>query len=316
MIVSPDAHQVAVVSNPSKNASESIADVVAAACEARGWRAPWTYDTTEDDPGASQATAARERGATIVIAAGGDGTVRAVAASLEGSDVALGIVPLGTGNLLARNLDIPLSGAKDAVEVALGAQSRRIDVGHLRLEGAAGDAADHVFLVIAGIGFDAVLMENTNATLKRRAGAIAYVASGLKLWNSRRLLTTVTVDDEDSVNLHARSLIVGNCGYLQGGIVLLPDAQPDDGLLDVAAIGIRRGLGGWFEVGGAVLLQSLSGRRSKRQRSGGPIPQLSGRSIHVHSARVESVQVDGDPIGRGRVLVAHVEQRALVVKVP
>ena len=316
MTVSPAVQQVAVVSNPAKSSCETLPRAVAAACEVRGWPAPWGYDTTAQDPGFGQATAARERGATVVIAAGGDGTVRAVAAGLEGSDVALGIVPLGTGNLLARNLDIPLSGPEPAIEVALGERSRRIDVGHLRLDGASGDSSDHVFLVIAGIGFDAVLMENTNPALKKRTGAFAYVASGLKLWNLRRLLATVTVDDQAPTTMHARSLLIGNCGYLQGGIVLLPDAEPDDGMLDVAAIGTRRGPGGLFEVGGAVLLQSVGRRKHKRQHSGGAIAHLSGRSIHVHSSRVEAVQVDGDPIGRARVLEAHVEQRALVLKVP
>lgn len=316
MSTSPNAHQVAVVSNPSKSSTDAAKEAVVAACSERGWPAPWMYDTTEEDPGEGQATAARERGAGVVIAAGGDGTVRAVAGGLEGSDVALGIVPLGTGNLLARNLNIPLTGPADSVKVALGARARRIDVAHLHLEGESGETADHVFLVGAGIGFDAVLMENTDDALKKRAGSLAYVAAGLKLWNLRRLLTTVTVDDATPVNLHTRSLIIGNCGYLQGGIALMPDAKPDDGMLDAAAIGTRQGVGGWIELGGAILLQSMGRRVRRLQRSKGPITHLSGKSIHVHAERVEAVQVDGDPVGHARVLTAKVNQRALLVRVP
>jgi diacylglycerol kinase family enzyme len=217
---------------------------------------------------------------------------------------------------LARNLGIPLSGHAGSIDVALGARARRIDVGHLHLESPDGGSSDHVFLVGSGIGFDAVLMENTDPELKKRAGALAYVAAGLKLGNLRRLLTTVSVDDQTPVNLHTRSLIIGNCGYLQGGIALLPDAKPDDGLLDVAAIGTRSGLGGWLEVGGAMLLQNMGRRVRKLQRSGGPITHLSGQSIHVHAERAEAVQVDGDPVGHARVLVASIAQRALLVKAP
>src|SRR5690606_41795761 len=80
---------------------------------------PLWLETTVEDPGAGQVRTALARGASVVIAAGGDGTVRAVAEGLAGTDTPMGVLPLGTGNLLARNLDVPLTGYRDMVTTAL-----------------------------------------------------------------------------------------------------------------------------------------------------------------------------------------------------
>src|SRR5699024_2373717 len=117
-----------------------------------GWEDPLILETTEDDPGRGPAEEAVAAGVDVVIAGGGDGTVRAVADALVGTDVALGILPLGTGNLLARNLDVVLDRPEWALRTALTGTSALIDTGTLRVDP---DGEATTFLVMAGIGFDA-----------------------------------------------------------------------------------------------------------------------------------------------------------------
>ena len=178
---------VAVVVNPTKigDMGDLKAVVEQAAADA-GYSATRWYGTTPDDPGAGQTRAALAEGPAVVIAAGGDGTVRAVAGQLAGTDIPLGILPLGTGNLLARNLNLPLgSSLSNLAMVALTGRLQRIDVGRIGApeptEGELAQIADmgpdarpfagcEPFLVIAGMGFDADVMNDADHGLKHAMG--------------------------------------------------------------------------------------------------------------------------------------------------
>ena len=168
--------RLAVILNPIK--VEDVGQfraVVGAMAKESGWSEPtWQY-TTVEDPGTGMAEKAAVSGADLVIVCGGDGTVREVCAELAGTGIPVGIIPAGTGNLLARNLDIPLY-LRSAIDVALNGQDRAIDLVRVGGDG----IEDTHFMVMAGMGFDAAIMEGVNEEIKKKIGWIAYVVSGLR----------------------------------------------------------------------------------------------------------------------------------------
>lgn len=300
----------AVIANPTKFMDES-AEVswIERRCAALGWGRPMWLETRAEDPGHGQARLALAEGAATVLAYGGDGTVRAVAAELAGTEVPLGILPAGTGNLFARNVSVPLTDLNDALDVALGGQVRSLDVGRVEVDVSGEDAEPlrDTFLVMAGIGFDAEVMATVPAQLKERVGWWAYVVAGARRLNGQRTKVTLRLDDGVPLHRRARSVIVGNCGELTGGVQLMPAAQVDDGWLDVAVVA-PRGVVGW----GAVVATVLS-----RSRRGHPVVELFRcRRVEIRAEKPLHVQLDGDPTGKARVLRAQVEPLSLRVRVP
>jgi diacylglycerol kinase family enzyme len=328
---------VAFVANPSKPDVSDLKGAVLLAVAELGIPEPLWIETTVEDPGVGQTKDAVARGAGVVVAVGGDGTVRAVAEGLVGTGVPMGLMPLGTGNLLARNLDIPISDPLEAMRVAVTGLDRTIDVGWLRITRFAPDgdgdgehrpddtsggttpegapAKDHIFLVIAGIGFDAAMVADTDDQLKARVGWMAYFVSGMRHLHGRRLRTSVRLDEHPASAVRLRSLLIGNCGKLPGGITLLPDAVLDDGWLDIAAIDTRGGVAGWAQLLGEVALQGV-GVRTDLPAKIGRIDHARARTVKVRVSGGEHVQVDGDLVGRALELTARVDAGALVVRVP
>jgi len=164
-----DRPMAAVVANPIRVEPGTRARITAT-CTSLGWAEPLWLETTVDDPGTGQARTAVEQGADVVLACGGDGTVRSVAQALAGTGVAMGLVPMGTGNLLAKEVGVP-SDTAAATRVALTGDDRTIDVGRIRVDG---DEDERVFLVMAGTGLDAVVMENTALAKSPSAVVIGF----------------------------------------------------------------------------------------------------------------------------------------------
>ncbi|MBO1751518.1 diacylglycerol kinase [Actinotalea sp. BY-33] len=332
--------QVAFVANPTKPGVPALRDAAVQACAARYLPEPMWFDTTVDDPGIGQARDAVAAGAQVVIAVGGDGTVRAVAEGLTGTDAAMGLVPQGTGNLLARNLDLPLNDVDALLRIALTGHTRAIDVGWIRVvrdetevaddiaeadpaavvpEETPPDAAepsrDHIFLVIAGLGFDAAMVADTDEDLKARVGWIAYFVAGIKHLSGRRMRLEMRLDDGPWRPFRLRSLLFGNVGRLPGGITLLPQAVIDDGILDIGAIDTRGGIAGWAQLLGEVVFQRF-GISNDLPNKIGKIDHLQAREVRVRSREPQQLQVDGDTIGSALEVSARVDQRALQVRVP
>ncbi|WP_435738256.1 diacylglycerol kinase family protein [Cellulosimicrobium sp. PMB13] len=283
----------AVIVNPNRvegldELRQEIADTLAEA----GWPEPAWFDTTAEDPGTGQARQAVEDGAEVVFVAGGDGTVRACIEGLAGTGAALAILPGGTGNLLAANLGIPTRSV-DGIRIALERGRRTIDVG---------EVDGQVFAIMAGMGLDAAMMDDAPTALKARAGSIAYVFSALKHLADDEMRLEVTVDGTTR-RRRARTVVVGNVGRLQAGTNLLPDAEPDNGQLEVAIIA-PRSLKHWVQLLWGVV----------RGKSRVPSREVvRGREISVVSDRPQPRQLDGDVIEPSERLDVSVRPDALVV---
>lgn len=292
----------AVIANPTK-LDPGTRERITGVCADIGWAPPLWLETTQSDPGTGQAREAVAKGADVVIVCGGDGTVRAVAQALVGTRVAMGLVPVGTGNLLVKTLGTPLD-VVAATRVALTGDDRVIDVGRVRVDGT-GD--EHVFLVMAGTGFDAAIMENTPEELKVRVGPLAYVISGLKAMRGRRTRVTLQFDDGPALRRRTRTVLVGNSGTLLGGLVLMPAAALDDGVLDIVNLA-PKGIAGWV----AVALRVITRKSRGHER----VEHWQARKIVITADVPQLSQIDGDPIGEATELELRVEPGALVVRVP
>jgi diacylglycerol kinase family enzyme len=301
--------QAAIIVNPTKfDNLEAVRAQVTKACRASGWAQPLWLETTVQDPGTGQARYALEQGITVICPLGGDGTVRAVAAALVGTETPMGLLPGGTGNLLARNLSLPVDSLDDAVRVALTGQNKRVDVGTLTVEpeDTQEKPKDHVFLVMAGLGFDAAIMAGAPEKLKARVGWLAYTVSGARNLRGPRFKIRMSVDQQPEFERRVRTVVVGNCGKLTGGLVLMPEAELDDGWLDCVLLS-PNGLIGWM----AVAARLLSKRRKGHER----VDHQRAQSLTIRADRPEQVQLDGDTIGEARALNVVVQPLALVVRV-
>jgi YegS/Rv2252/BmrU family lipid kinase len=289
--------RAAIVANPTKHDyGHRFKEAVNAAVAEHGWAAPMWLETTPADPGTGQAKQAVAYGADLVIACGGDGTVTACAEGVAGTGVALGIIPNGTGNLLARNLGLPTD-LRGAVDVALTGQVRRID---------AGTANGRMFVVMAGIGLDARMLTDTSEALKKRLGWAAYAISVLRHLGDKPVRIRLTVDGGPATNTLASTVIVGNVGWLRGGIPLLPDAEPDDGKLDVAVVSAR-GWGNWITLAAKVMM---------RQRACTHLRRVTFSELLIEARRAQPWEADGEPIGRTRRLVITARPGAPMLMVP
>ena len=252
--------------------------------------------TTEQDPGTGQARQAVADGAKLVLVCGGDGTVAACAEALAGTGVAMAVLPDGTGNLLARNLGIPLE-LPDALEVAFAGSDRQLDVL------AAGDLR---FLVMAGLGFDAMLIRHTDERLKQRLGWLAYLVGFARaVKRHRRVRYEIRVDDQPPLRRRAIGVLVGNVGQLEAGITLLPDATPDDGRLDVIVLAPRTALD-WPVLAGRILSRSADRK----------VDVLSGRRVRITAAKPVPFEFDGDYIDERTELDVTVLPGALLMRCP
>ncbi|EMY34637.1 diacylglycerol kinase catalytic subunit [Arthrobacter crystallopoietes BAB-32] len=296
--------RAAVVVNPIKHTDVDLHSLAAKVCRGEGWEEPLWLETTKDDPGHGMARQAIAEGVDLVIAAGGDGTVRCVAEELAGTNVPLGLLPLGTGNLLARNLDIAVDDPEGALHAALSGTERKIDVVHITVDHA---QKAHVFLVMAGLGFDAALMGDTRDDLKDKVGWLAYVDAGIRHLPGKPARTRITIDDGKPFLRRLRSVMGGNCGKIVGGLEIFPGAKIDDGLLEIMTVA-PRGRFGWFAVVAELL------RRGKSKDPS--IEYFQCRSAEIQTYEPQDVEIDGDYLGKGTHLLMRVYPNSLRVRMP
>ena len=301
---SPEKTLCAIVYNPTKIVDETgLRRRIERELAARDWPAPLWLPTTPDDPGIAMTHEAIEAGATLVLGMGGDGTIRVVCSQLAGTGITFGLVPAGTGNLLARNLSIPFD-EQDATIVALDGAPREIDLVRMVVDN--DESSADYFAVMGGIGFDAQLMNNTNEKLKKVVGSGAYGLAFASAMGTPPYEMRVETDDGRRFTRDAVLTVIGNVSSLQGGVNLLPDANPADGKLDVL-IASPSGLGGWIR-----LLTSIVAKLSRRK----VMQEFQARRVTITLEAPEPYEFDGDTMGEGTVFTAEVAPRVLRVMGP
>ena len=274
-----------------------------------GWDAAF-HITDKAKIGIAAAKRAVLDGADLVVAVGGDGTVRGCAEGLAGTGVPLGIIPHGTANLLAKTLGIPAH-PRAALATVLGTANgrnlpaaphaeRSID---RRIDLATADGAP--FTAMAGIGLDAAVIAATR--LKHQLGWLAYAMSGATHLAVPPTWFTIKLDDNPPIEREARSVVVGNSGLLPGGFSLLPDARIDDGLLDVGVLA-PHGPFGWPRIAARVLTHSHHQDRM--------LERFQARRVEITARLPLPREIDGEVIAPGDTLTVSVQPGVLTIRVP
>lgn len=388
--------RAAIILNPTKLDDLSLlrrrvdSEVLSA-----GWRPTVWLETTAEDPGHAAARAALDAGVDLVLVAGGDGTVRVVASELAGTGVSMALLPSGTGNLLARNLSVPLD-TDAALRLALTGRPRRIDVvtvstdagtpeSGLLESGPPGDSlpgsssteaagslgaqalstpgpweadapgprvtavtsaegpgptgpdakgpsteeagtaevpdasppqvvAPHLspaadgatrFAVMAGLGLDAQIMEDTNDGLKKVIRAGAYAVAAVQNAVPDPFTLTLRIDGGEPTTHQAVMALVGNVGTITRGMTLFPRAVPDDGVIDLLLANPSHVVS-WAKLGTGLLTgMDVEG-----------LDFFRARSIEMTLDRPVPFELDGDTAGVTRHLAVRVEPGVLSVIAP
>jgi len=270
--------------------------------EAAGWNVETSLVDRKRDL-RLRARSAVKAGTDVVVAVGGDGAVLQVVQVLAGKPVALGIIPMGTGNLLAGNLGIP-GDTEQAADVLVSGEHRQIDIGQLRVHG-----KRELFTVACGVGFDAEVMKTTSKRAKLRWGKLAYVASAIgQRGRVRNVAHRITLDGRRT-SMRATQVFLANFGRVGPAMEPRLEVRPDDGYLDVIAIsaaGPMRGvLSGW-----ETLRQDEPG-----ESSNGHAYRAKAREVRIETKSSRLVEVDGSVIGRTPIR-ASIRPGALTVIAP
>ena len=243
-------------------------------------------------------------------------TVLAVASVAIEAGVPLGVIPIGTGNLFARNLGVPVNDLGAALRSVLDGANEAVDVGRLTVVRESGEEREYLFLVLAGVGIDAEMVAGADEKLKRRFGWLAYFWALIRHTTSTRMRASVTVRGLEPVTGKMRTVLIANCGRLPGGLVLVPDARVNDGALDIATLDARGGVAGWAELAGQVVLQGTKASTLTLPEAWrvGRIDHTRGASVDIVMEAPQRVQADGESLGRAISVRAVVEPGCLTVR--
>lgn len=315
--------RAALVYNPIKVDVDALRATVAAQAARAGWATPLFYETTIEDLGDGVTREALDAGAGVVLVAGGDGTVRAVSQAMAGSSVPLTIVPSGTGNLLARNLRLPLTDPATMIAAAFDGEVRAIDIGYAELVRPGGEREEHAFVVMGGMGLDAAMIANTSGDLKKRVGWVAYVDGAARsLVNAKPFPVMYQVRGHRMHRAHVHSVLFANCGSLPAGLELIPEASVVDGDLDILIVQPKNPFG-WLAVwrrlawDNSVLRRFRAGRHILRLRTkDSSMRYAKGTGIDVAASDPRPVQLDGDEFGEATAVRVRVDPGGLLLAVP
>jgi len=313
----------AVIYNPIKVDLATLREAVAEEAASAGWAETHWLATSVDDAGQDATKEALARNVDLIIAAGGDGTVRAVVEAMRGHDVPLALLPSGTGNVLARNLKLTLDASPGSIRTAFTGVERQVDLGMISIEREDRTRDEHAFVVMAGLGLDAKMIANTDEDLKAKAGWAAYVkAIVVSLKDPGELHFRFRLDNGPLKRTTAHTLIIGNCGSLPANILLMPDAVVDDGLFDLMMTR-PGGVLGWVRVWVKVAWTNGVVRRSKagralagEHRNDRDLHYETGSNFVARLSTPEDIELDGDGFGKAAAFRAWIEPQALRIMTP
>jgi diacylglycerol kinase family enzyme len=291
-----DAPRVAVIAHRKKSMGGGLAELrrvlAGHAVDVVDW-----HEISRSREAPDRARQAIDAGATLLFVWGGDGTIQRCLGETAGRDVALAILPAGTANLMAANLGIP-NDVRKAVRIGLSGTRRRLDVGVLN---------GKQFGVMAGVGFDAHMMQIADARLKDRFGRLAYFWAAFRATRMSPLRAEIEVDGSSWFTGRAAGILLGQMGGLTGGLVAFPYAAPDDGLLEIAVIKAESPAQ-WIRVLGRLLLGQAE-RSSQTQTT-------RGRSVVITLDHPAPYQLDGGTRKPKKRFIASVDPGAITVCVP
>ena len=239
------------------------------------------YATNSGEESAELARRFSEEGEEVVVAAGGDGTLNAVVGGLVGTKTVLGILPTGTMNVFARELNIPFGHLAAALDVIDGGHVKEVDL--FETEGTP-------FVQMAGVGFDAQVIEETTTESKRRLGPLAYILSAVKVLGSEPPRMKVYFDEGFAAE--GACVLLGNGALYGGQLRLFGKADNADDLLDVLV---------YKEAGYKAALGSLGTvARGGFEADGKVVEYYQTSGLVVESDREVPVEVDGELWGRSK----------------
>lgn len=261
--------EILVILNPAARGARAL----------RGLRKIWPFPpqvtvatTSEQGQAREIAAGAAQRGFRTVVAAGGDGTVNEVVNGLAGSDVTLGVLPVGTMNVFAAELGLP-SRVREAWRVIEAGHVREIDLGR---------ANRKYFVQLAGVGLDAQVVKETSWDMKRNLGPLAYLLSTAQVAARKppRLLV-----EANGQSVEGSFVLIGNGRYYGGPIEFFPDARIDDGLLDVLV----------FQKSSYLDIARYFGYLLMKRHTGlADTAYIQARTVRVSSDEAVPVEVDGE----------------------
>jgi YegS/Rv2252/BmrU family lipid kinase len=263
----------------------------------RGFPDPLWYEVPKSREAPKRARQAVADGADLLFIWGGDGTIQRCVDAVAGEAVNLAILPAGTANLLANNLGVPIN-LSAAVDVGLLGDRRQLDVGVLNGER---------FAVMAGVGFDAIMMRDADSELKGRFGRLAYVWTGVRATHMTSRNVRIEIDGKLWFKGKASCILLGQMGTLAAGIRAFPDAQPDDGLLEVGVVTAKNALQ-WARVLSRLVMEDAKHS---------PLTQMGrGSTVNIRLDRPTTFELDGGARKAKKKFRASVDRGAITVCVP
>ena len=287
---------VAVVAHSRKSLGGGLPEL-RKVLDAEGVTAPLWHEVAKSRRAPKQARRAAAQGVDVLFVWGGDGTVQRCIDAVAGTETAVAILPAGTANLLAMNLEIP-DDITEAVRIGLHGDRRRMDTGSVNGER---------FTVMAGAGFDARMIAEADRGLKDRLGRAAYLYTGLKNLGTRRMKATVEVDGKRFFKGRVSCVLAANVGTIMGGIEAFPDARPDDGLLELGVVTAKNPVQ-WARIFGRITL----GRAEDS-----PFAKITrGAKIRIRFDRKVPYELDGGARPARKEMRIKARPRSITICVP